>query len=94
LIKRKRRHEESSIHSLPETKRHAENESEWTRRLTRQTFREIAKDNTRAFFVSFEKNLIVAPYDGGVDCVRKDSLTRNVYKINTGNRCRNVTMNF
>jgi hypothetical protein len=41
---------------------------------------EIANDNTRAFFISFDKNLIVAPYDGGVDFVLKDVSTKENYK--------------
>lgn len=43
--------------------------------------REIAKDNIRAFFVSFDKSVIVAPYDGGVDFVLKDKLTKENYRI-------------
>ena len=42
--------------------------------------KEIAVDSIRAFFVSFDKNIIVAPYDGGVDFVLKDSLTKENYK--------------
>jgi len=30
-------------------------------------FREIATDTIRVFFGSFDKNVIFAPYDGGVD---------------------------
>src|SRR5690606_36979924 len=41
---------------------------------------EIANDSVRAFFVSFDKNVIAAPYDGGVDFVLKDSLTKDFYK--------------
>lgn len=44
--------------------------------------REIATDNIRAFFVSFDKDIIVAPYDGGIDFVLKDSLTKQHYKNN------------
>lgn len=40
----------------------------------------IANDDTRAFFISFDKNVIVSPYDGGVDFVLKDSLTKEYYK--------------
>jgi hypothetical protein len=53
----------------------------WKPNYHDKLLREIANDNTRAFFVSFEKNVIVAPYDGGVDFVLKDSLTREKYKI-------------
>jgi hypothetical protein len=42
--------------------------------------REIATNNIIAFFVSFDKNVIVAPYDGGIDFVLKDSLTKDYYK--------------
>jgi hypothetical protein len=42
--------------------------------------KEIAVDSIRAFFVSFDKNIIVAPYDGGIDFVLKDSLTKENYK--------------
>jgi hypothetical protein len=42
--------------------------------------REIAIGNILAFFVSFENNIIVAPYDGGIDFVLKDILTKENYK--------------
>ena len=42
--------------------------------------REIAKDNARAFFVSFDLNVIAAPYDGGVDFILEDDSTKNFYK--------------
>lgn len=45
-----------------------------------QLLREIANDNTRAFFISFAKNVIVAPYDGGIDFVLKDISTKENYK--------------
>ena len=45
-----------------------------------QFLREIANDNVRAFFISFGKKVMVAPYDGGVDFVLKDSLTKENYK--------------
>ena len=41
---------------------------------------EIANENVSAFFVSFDKNVIIAPYDGGVDFILKDSLTRDIFK--------------
>ncbi len=53
----------------------------WKPNYHDKLLREIANDNTRAFFVSFEKNVIVAPYDGGVDFVLKDSSTREKYQI-------------
>mgnify|MGYP000411485810 CR=1 FL=1 len=42
--------------------------------------RAIANDETRALFVSVEKNVLVAPYDGGIDLILKDSETRDNYK--------------
>ena len=41
---------------------------------------EIAKDSIRAFFVSFDKKVIIAPYDGGIDFILKDTETRDKYK--------------
>lgn len=52
----------------------------WKPNYHNKFLREIATDNIRAFFVSFDKNVIVAPYDGGVDFVLKDSLTKEYYK--------------
>lgn len=56
----------------------------WKLNSYNNILREIASDNIRAFFVSFDKNVIVAPYDGGIDFVLKDSLTkeynRNQYR--------------
>lgn len=42
--------------------------------------KEIAEDKTRAFFVSIDKEVIIAPYDGGIDFVLKDSDIRAYYK--------------
>ncbi|WP_114790431.1 hypothetical protein U0035_14230 [Niabella yanshanensis] len=52
----------------------------WKRNYHDGLLREIANDNTRAFFVSFDKNVIVAPYDGGIDFILKDILTKEKYK--------------
>lgn len=52
----------------------------WSPKVHDQLLREIAADNVRAFFVSFDKNVIVAPYDGGVDFIMKDVLTKDFYK--------------
>jgi len=52
----------------------------WKTNYYDNILREIATDNIRAFFVSFDKDIIVAPYDGGVDFVLKDSLTKENYK--------------
>ena len=52
----------------------------WKPNYHDKLLREIANDNARAFFVSFDKNIIVAPYDGGVDFILKDNQTRDNYK--------------
>jgi hypothetical protein len=41
---------------------------------------DIACDSLRAFFVSIEKELMIAPYNGGVDFILKNSETRDYYK--------------
>ena len=43
--------------------------------------KEIANDEIRAFFVSFDKNIIIAPYDGGVDFILKDTEIKDFYKL-------------
>lgn len=55
-------------------------ETLWSPNQHDELLREIAKANVLGFFVSFKKNVIIAPYDGGVDFVLKDSLTRDIYK--------------
>jgi hypothetical protein len=40
----------------------------------------IANDEQRAFFVSFDKQITIAPYDGGVDIILKDTETQDFYK--------------
>lgn len=34
--------------------------------------KKIANDETKAFFISFEKQIIIAPYDGGLDLIIQD----------------------
>ncbi len=55
-------------------------ETTWTLNSHDNLLKAIANDKTRAFFVSFDKNIIVAPYDGGVDFILKDNHTRDNYK--------------
>jgi len=55
-------------------------ETIWSPNHHDQLLREIANTNVLGFFVSFEKNVIVAPYDGGIDFVLKDNSTRDFYK--------------
>ena len=64
----------------PDIYRPAFAETVWKQKYHDKLLREIANDNTRAFFVSFDKNIIVAPYDGGVDFILKDNQTRDNYK--------------
>ncbi|MDR6194264.1 hypothetical protein [Siphonobacter sp. SORGH_AS_0500] len=52
----------------------------WKPKYHDNLLREIANDNIRAYFISFDKNVIVAPYDGGVDFVLKDIATKENYK--------------
>lgn len=42
--------------------------------------RAVADDELRVFFVSFEKSLIIAPYDGGVDIIAQDETARDHHK--------------
>lgn len=55
-------------------------ETIWKPKQHDKLLKEIGADNTRAFFVSFDKNIIVAPYDGGIDFILKDSPTKDFYK--------------
>ncbi|MHA4812570.1 DUF3885 domain-containing protein [Flavitalea flava] len=43
--------------------------------------KDIALDQLRAFFISVKNNCIVAPYDGGMDVIVKDTVTRDSCKI-------------
>jgi hypothetical protein len=40
----------------------------------------VADDHIRLFFLSIEKNVIIASYDGGIDLILKDTETRDFYK--------------
>ncbi|MEI6408351.1 MAG: hypothetical protein WCR52_03115 [Bacteroidota bacterium] len=55
-------------------------ETQWNPNQHNRLLKEIANDNVSAFFISFDKKVIVAPYDGGVDFVMIDSSAKNVYK--------------
>lgn len=52
----------------------------WVSQKFDNILREIAYDNLRAFFISIEKELMIAPYDGGIDFILKNSETRDFYK--------------
>lgn len=55
-------------------------ETIWIPHNHNNLLREIADDNTRAFFASIDKKILIAPYDGGIDFVLKDSVTKDFYK--------------
>lgn len=42
--------------------------------------KDIAEGNLEAFFISIVNGCIVAPYDGGMDMIVKDSATKDLYK--------------
>ena len=52
----------------------------WQAKKFDNLLKDIAEDNLKAFFVSMSKAILIAPYDGGVDLILKDSETRDVYK--------------
>ena len=60
-------------------------EALWQSEKFDNLLRGIANDELRVFFVSAQKNVIIAPYDGGVDVVLKDTEIKNAYKI----KCKN-----
>jgi hypothetical protein len=55
-------------------------EQSWQLHKFDNLLKDIAEDNLRAFFISVDKELIIAPYDGGVDLILKDTKTRDFYK--------------
>jgi len=71
---------DSEQYDEPDIYRPAFAKTVWKPNYHDNILREIATDNIRAFFVSFDKNVIVAPYDGGVDIVLKDNLTKEKFK--------------
>jgi len=56
------------------------NKQNWMRGKFDDLLRDIANDKLRAFFISIEKELLIAPYDGGVDFVLENTTTRDHYK--------------
>lgn len=53
---------------------------EWAPNKFDDLLKDIGEDNLRAFFVSPDNELIIAPYDGGMDFILKDTETRDFYK--------------
>lgn len=49
----------------------------WQTNQHNDLLKKIADDELRAFMISFEKNIIVAPYDGGIDFIIFDESKRN-----------------
>lgn len=47
-------------------------QSIWQQNLHNELLIKIANDEADAFFISFEKNIIIAPYDGGIDLIIAD----------------------
>jgi hypothetical protein len=70
---------EAEQYDEPNFYRPAFAEAIWKPNFHDKLLREIAIDIISAFFVSFEKNIIVAPYDGGIDFVLKDVLIKENY---------------
>ncbi len=56
----------------------------WKAKKFDNLLKDIANDNIKAFFLSEDKDLIIAPYDGGVDIILKDTETRDFYKQKYG----------
>ncbi|WP_332604478.1 DUF3885 domain-containing protein [Acinetobacter sp. ESBL14] len=49
----------------------------WQENQHNDLLKKIADDELRAFMISFEQNIIVAPYDGGIDFIIFDEVKRN-----------------
>lgn len=67
-------------HELGEVYRPAFTETVWSINQHDALLKELADGQLRAFFVSIEHQLIVAPYDGGIDFILKDSQIKDTYK--------------
>ncbi|OTG81716.1 hypothetical protein [Acinetobacter sp. ANC 4648] len=52
-------------------------ETVWEPNLHNDLLIKIANDETRAFLISFEKKIIIAPYDGGLDLITEDLDLKN-----------------
>lgn len=55
--------------------------STWNKQQHDTLLRTIADWEETAFWVSFENNVIISPYDGGMDIILKDTETRDLYKL-------------
>lgn len=63
-----------------EVYRPAFTETIWSIHQHDALLKKLANWKLIAFFVSFEHHVIVAPYDGGIDFILKDSQMRDAYK--------------
>jgi hypothetical protein len=52
----------------------------WNPNIHDALLKAIANDGVRAFFISLDNKVIVAPYDGGIDFILNDTATRDIYK--------------
>ena len=55
-------------------------EQVWQAHQFNDVLRDIAEWRVTAFFVSVQNHCMLAPYDGGMDLILKDSTTRDFYK--------------
>lgn len=51
----------------------------WVPQKFDNLLRDISDDNLRAFFISIENELIIVPYDGGIDFIVKNKAMKEVY---------------
>ena len=59
-------------------------ETMWKPNIHNDLLVKIANEKTRAFFISFEKKVIIAPYDGGLDLIIEDCYLKNEIKKKYG----------
>lgn len=52
----------------------------WQSNQHNDLLKKIADDEVRAFMISFEQNIIVAPYDGGIDFIIFNEAKRNALR--------------
>lgn len=52
-------------------------ETIWQPNTHNELLKKIADDDVRAFMISFEQNIIIAPYDGGIDFIIFDETKKN-----------------
>ena len=53
----------------------------WEKEKFNEIIKDVANDNSRAFFFSPSKNRIVAPYDGGIDIILEDEKAKDFYRL-------------